>query len=132
MGVVKAVLPQIDPETRRKQALVEFKGKHITLGAYASLILPGPLYRNVAVLPRDALRPGNTVWILSDNGTLQMRTVTVSARDLMNIVIVDGLAEGERVILSHIANPLQGMPLRMRSHDAKSPRRIADEEEQRG
>ena len=91
---VKAVLPQIDPETRRKQALVEFKGKHITLGAYASLILPGPLYRNVAVLPRDALRPGNTVWILSDNGTLQMRTVTVSARDLMNIVIVDGLGRG--------------------------------------
>ena len=131
VGVVKAVLPQIDPETRLKQALVEFKGKHVSLGAYASLILPGPRFKNVIVLPRDALRPGNTVWILSESSTLEIRTVVVMAQDLRNVVIGEGLTAGDLVILSHIASPLQGIPLRMRTPETEDPRKIANRREQR-
>jgi RND family efflux transporter MFP subunit len=125
MGVVKAVLPRIDPETRQKRALVEFKGKHVSLGAYAGLVLPGPRFKNVTVLPRDALRSGNSVWILNKNGTLEIRAVSVPAQDVQNIVISEGLTEGDRVILSHIAGPLQGMPLRMQSPHTEDPRQIA-------
>jgi hypothetical protein len=81
------------------------------LGAYASLTLPGPSFKNVAVLPKEALRHGNTVWVLSENSTLEIRNVAVLAQDILNAVIGEGLKAQDHVILSHIASPLQGMNL---------------------
>jgi RND family efflux transporter MFP subunit len=120
-GVVKAVLPQIHAETRQKQALVAFEGEGVGIGAYASLSLPGSVFRDVIVLPREALRPGDTVWVFAENGGLGVRQVTVIAQDPLNVVIADGLAEGDPVILSHIANPLQGMPLRRSTPATQDP-----------
>jgi RND family efflux transporter MFP subunit len=111
-GVVKAVLPQIDPETRQKRALVAFTGQEVLLGAYVGLTLPGPSFEAVVVLPREALRPDSTVWVLDVADTLAIRKVEVLALDPLHAVIGDGLEAGERVIFSHIANPLEGLPLR--------------------
>lgn len=124
-GIVKAVLPQINPETRHKQALVEFKGKHVTLGAYVLLNLPGSYFKNVVLLPRDALRPESTVWMLSEENMLEIREVQVLARDFHYVVISEGVAEGDRVILSHIASPLQGMPLGLKTSDTGASQRLA-------
>lgn len=111
-GVIKSVLARIDPQTRQKQVLVAFSGKDVVLGAYAALTLPGPMFSDCAVLPGAALRPGNTVWVLGEKNTLDIRPVEVLGNDPDHVVIGAGLAEGERVILSHIASPLKGMPLR--------------------
>jgi RND family efflux transporter MFP subunit len=111
-GKVKSILPDIDSKTRQKRALVEFRGADVFLGDYASLILPGRSFQDVVVLPREALRSESTVWILNENGTLEIRSVNIIARDKMNIVIEDDLSEGEQVIISHIASPLQGMDLK--------------------
>jgi hypothetical protein len=116
---VKAVLPQIHPETRQKQALVAFEGECVRIGAYASLRLPGPAFSDVIVLPREAMRPGGTVWVLAEDRHLEIRRVRMLAGDPLNVVIGDGLREGEPVILSHIANPLQGMPLRLATSEGK-------------
>ncbi|MDY6951305.1 MAG: efflux RND transporter periplasmic adaptor subunit [Thermodesulfobacteriota bacterium] len=128
-GIVKAVLPQINSETRQKQALIEFKGEGVSLGAYASLTLPGPSFENVVVLPKEALRPGNTVWVLSENSTLKIRTVTVLAEDMVHVVIGKGLAGRDRVVLSHIASPLEGMELRVRAPLAEGPQNPISNEE---
>ena len=119
-GVVKSILPQIHPATRQKQALVAFEGQCVGIGAYASLSLPGAAFRDVIVLPREAIHPGETVWVFDENGRLDVRPVTVIAQDPLNVVIGDGLGEGDSVILSHIANPLQGMPLRLVAPDIES------------
>lgn len=121
-GVVKAVLSQIHSETRQKQALVEFEGEFVGIGTYASLSLPGPAFRNAIVLPREALRPGDTVWIFAENGSLDIRPVSVIAQDPLNVVIGNDLRDGDTVILSHIANPLQGMPLRPSKQTWKIPK----------
>jgi len=120
-GIVKSVLPQISLETRRKQALVEFGGKHITLGAYALLTLSGLSFNNVVLLPKEAVRPGNTVWILNESNKLEIRPVTIRAQDMLNAVVGKGLTGRDRVILSHIASPLQGMELTPATPDAKGP-----------
>ena len=121
-GMILAVPPRVDPQTRHKEALVAFEGKGVVLGAYASLVLPGPVFKEVAVLPVAALRSGNTVWIFAENNTLEIRPVTVLARDLAHVVIGQGLEGRARVILSHIASPLQGMPLRMAAAVARDPK----------
>jgi RND family efflux transporter MFP subunit len=111
VGVIRTMLPQIDPETRQKQALVEIEADDITFGAYAELTLPGRAFENVIVMPVSALRPDTTAWVLDENDTLAVRHLTVLARDARMVVVANGLEEQDRIILSHIAHPLQGMPL---------------------
>ncbi len=129
-GVVKAVLPQINSETRHKQVLVEFQGEGVTLGAYAMTILPGPHFKNVSVLPKTALRSGNTIWLLSKNNTLELRAVTVLAQDMENVVVGKGLTETDRVILTHISSPLSGMNLSMLSQQPKKYQNIKSDGEE--
>ncbi|WP_319522604.1 efflux RND transporter periplasmic adaptor subunit [uncultured Desulfosarcina sp.] len=118
-GVIKAVLPRIDPQTRQKQVLMAFAGQGVMLDAYASLTLPGPFFEDAVILPVEALRQGSSVWVLGADGTLVIREVTILARDLSHIVVGNGLMENDRVILTHIASPLQGMPLRQASLNRK-------------
>jgi RND family efflux transporter MFP subunit len=126
---VKAILPQIDPETRHKQALVTFKGKGITLGTYLSFHLPGERFEDVVVLPKAVLHADDTVWLLSGGGKLEIRRVEVLAEDPHRVVIGKGLSQGERVISSHIANPLEGLPLRATTPPADSrPEAVAGKE----
>ena len=118
-GEVKSILPQILDETRHRQALVVFTAQRVSLGAYAAVRLPGRVFQGVVVLPKEALRPESTVWLMANDGTLERRPVTVLGQDEENIVIKEGLADGEEVILSHIASPLEGMALQTATHQAK-------------
>jgi len=118
-GIIKAVLPRIDPQTRQKQVLVDFAGQGVVLDAYASLTLPGPFFEDAVVLPVEALRQGSSVWVLGADGTLEIRKITILARDLSHVVVDNGLMENDRVILTHIASPLRGMPLRQAALNRK-------------
>jgi RND family efflux transporter MFP subunit len=122
-GRIKAVLPQIDTETRRKRALVEFKGQGVTLGAYASLTLPGPIFTNAIIIPKEALRAGNKIWLLNQGGRLEIRQVEVMGSDGVRVVVGRGLDEQDCIVLSHIASPLAGMELRTKEPDGPAPTR---------
>ncbi|MBF0379067.1 MAG: hypothetical protein HQK72_16540 [Desulfamplus sp.] len=128
-GVIKAMIPQINSEIRHKQVLVEFKGNEVILGSYAMMVLPGFHFKNALVLPKKVLRSGNTVWILTGNNTLDIRTVKILAKDTDNAVIGEGITESDRVILTHIASPLSGMNLSMLSQQPESRQNIKHEGE---
>jgi RND family efflux transporter MFP subunit len=114
-GKIKSILPQINPQTRQKQALIEIPGLQVVLGSYAKVILPGTFYENMAVLPNSALRANNTVWLLDKKGSLEIRSVEVLEQDMRNVIISNGIAETDIIVLSHIASPLVGMQLSMLS-----------------
>jgi RND family efflux transporter MFP subunit len=120
-GVVKSFLPRIDPDTRQRQALVTFGGAGFGLGVYASLTLNGLSFSDVTVLPKEALRADSTVWVFGEDGTLEIRTVTVLAQDPVSVVIGQGLASHEQVVLSHIASPLAGMDLQKAAATDEKP-----------
>jgi RND family efflux transporter MFP subunit len=116
-GIIKAVLPQIDPNVRQKQALIEIENAATSIGAYAQVTLPGKAFESVITLPKTALRADNTVWILTPESTLDIRSVTLAAQNENKMLVQDGLKIGERVILSHIAMPLKGMALRIQNSE---------------
>ncbi|WP_417321168.1 efflux RND transporter periplasmic adaptor subunit [Emcibacter sp.] len=118
-ATLKAVLPQIDPDTRQKQALVSVSDVVLPLGYYAAVTLPGLEFQNVIPLPKAALRANNTVWILTADNTLDIRSVTLAAQNDERIFVVSGLEDGVQVILSHIASPLKGMELRLPETEQK-------------
>lgn len=127
-GHIKSVIPQIDSETRQNQALVEFTAEDLTMGSHAVLTLPGKCQKNIVVLDKAALRSSGTLWVLSPENTLEIRNVLISGEDNRNICVTKGLNEGEKVILSHIASPLQGMKL----NAVKSETIVLQDEEKSG
>ncbi len=111
-GVVKTIYPQINPNTRHKQVMVEIKGVRITLGAYAEINLKGHEFKRVIALPKNVLRANDTLWILSPLNTLDVRPITIAAQNDAYILVKEGLVANEKIILSHLAMPLKGMTLR--------------------
>lgn len=113
-GQLKTVLPQIDADTRQKQALVAVAGEGISVGAYASVTLPGQLFRQVAALPVAALRAGDTVWVMTAQARLEIRNIRVAAKNRDTVLVRSGVSKTDRVILSHLSSPINGMALRVK------------------
>ena len=51
------------------------------------------------------------MWVMRDNGTLDIREVQIAWRDRDRVLITDGLYAGERIVVGNIATPVQGMRL---------------------
>lgn len=67
--------------------------------------------KNLIRIPNYALRSQNTVWLLSNNNTLDIRPISILYRDRDFVYVKQGLETGERLITSHLANALPGMRL---------------------
>ncbi len=84
----------------------------LLIGAYVHVDIEGRELENVVAVPRSALRDGRRVWVMDDRAQLVIREVNVIWRDRDVVLLKDGLAEGERLVMSDIATPVAGMPLR--------------------
>lgn len=71
-----------------------------------------PLPTEAVEVPRAALRDGDQVWIASDDGRLEMRDVEVAWRREETVLLSAGVEPGERVIVSQVAVPVEGMRVR--------------------
>jgi len=81
------------------------------LGSYVSVRIEGNKLKDVFAVPRTAFRDNGRVWVLADDGTLDIRTVAPVWKDEESIVIKEGLAPGEHIVMSDLAAPVQGMLL---------------------
>ena len=84
----------------------------LMLDDYVSVEIMGRELASVIDLPRLALRDGDTVWVFY-NGTLDIRKVTLAWKQDERILVRSGLVSGEKVVVSDLAMPVQGMPLRI-------------------
>ena len=90
----------------------------VLLGSYAEVELPLLPFPSAMPLPRQGLREGDTVWIVDGQDQLAVRSVEVGLRREEDVLIIGGLAEGDRVITSPIAVPIPGMAVRPLDIDA--------------
>ncbi|MDH5675018.1 MAG: efflux RND transporter periplasmic adaptor subunit [Myxococcales bacterium] len=82
------------------------------LGSYVRVEIEGARQMRVAEVDRALLRNGDSVWVLSDKGTLEIVPVSVAFRNSEKVYVVDGLEGGEKLITSMITGAVSGMPLR--------------------
>lgn len=91
------------------------------VGMFVKAKLKGENMGKVLAIPREALREGNTVWILTDENVLEIVPVKVILSERDQIIISSDkrrqLSSGERVIISPIAIPVNGMKLEVESQD---------------
>jgi len=87
----------------------------LLIGSYVHLEIDGVELASVAALNRGLIRDGNKVWIMDPEDKLDIRPVEIAFRGRDRVMIAKGISAGERLIVSRLATPVQGMPLRVRT-----------------
>jgi multidrug efflux pump subunit AcrA (membrane-fusion protein) len=88
-------------------------------GMFVEARIEGRKLSSAVVLPRSALQVGGRAFVLDDNQRLDIRVLEILEAGRDEIVVARGLSAGERVIVSPIELPVQGMSLRS-SADAEA------------
>jgi RND family efflux transporter MFP subunit len=121
-GRVVKLLGDLDTEGRMARLLVSVDDPlgletgvadrpPLLIGAFVRVRIEGRRMASAFRIPRAALRDDNRVWIAAKNDTLEIRTVRTVWRDKTDVLVNDGLAPGDRLIVSNLAAPVPGMPL---------------------
>jgi RND family efflux transporter MFP subunit len=93
------------PENRTQPQLL--------LGSFVRAEIAGTELAGVVPIKRDHLREGNSIWLLSDDQTLEIRQVDIVAKTSEQIFIGSGLTDGERLIVSDLTAPAPGIPVKL-------------------
>jgi RND family efflux transporter MFP subunit len=123
-GRVVRSLGEVDPAGRMARVVVAVDdpyGLHdadpdgrpeLALGLFVEVEFHGATLPGVFPIPRSALRPGQTVWLVDDSQLLQIRPVEVARRERDEVCIAQGLTAGDRVVLTALSGAANGMALR--------------------
>ena len=113
-GQVTGVSGALDARTRTATLVVSVAnpydgdGPPLLPGAMVRLIVTGQNVDDVVPVPHKAVHENSKIWIVED-GRLQIRSVTIGWRSADTSYIVSGLSDGDRVITTNMALPVEGM-----------------------
>lgn len=87
------------------------------IGEYVQADIRGRQIPDAYRIPREALRERSRVWIVGTDDTLDIREVHVVWRDTQSVILKQGLTPDERVVVSDLATPVEGMAIDIDSTD---------------
>ena len=82
------------------------------LGSYLRVEIEGQPVTSAAAIDREFIRNGSNVWIMEDNGNLSIRPVEIAFRGIDHILVTGGISPGEKLVVTDLAAPVEGMLLR--------------------
>ena len=119
----------LDPRTRTLTLVIEVTepwktfrpGDHPPLqpGMFCRLTIETRRIPRAVRIPRTALRPENTVFLVQ-NGVLALRRVEVLHVQKESVIVTAGLESGDELIVSPLSTPVVGMKLRPREVDPQT------------
>ncbi len=80
-------------------------------GLFVAAQIRGRALTDVIAIPAAGLRAGGRVFIMNDEDLLEVRNVVVAHATAEVAYLTSGIAEGDRIIISPIRNPVPGMAL---------------------
>jgi RND family efflux transporter MFP subunit len=93
----------------------------LLLNSYVRAVIEGETLRDVAEVDRSLLRDQDRIWIMGPAGRLQIRPVSIPFRNRDTVLISDGIAAGEQLVVTDLATPVEGMALRLEAAAAAQP-----------
>ena len=131
-GEVIELLGDLETEGRMARILVAVKdplgledsdqSTHpLLIGDYVRVRIEGSPLSQVFRIPRVALRDNDTIWVVGDDSTLDIRPVKIIWRDTQTVFLDQGLDPGDRVIVSDLAAPVEGMKIQMEGAETAEP-----------
>lgn len=113
---------EIDARTRMVNAIAQVDDPYargsstgrppLAVGMFVQAEIDGNVVRNVAELPRTALRTDNMVYVIDSADRLRFREVDVLRRQRERVLVRAGLEDGERVCVSTLETAVNGMQVR--------------------
>ncbi|MFW6066895.1 MAG: efflux RND transporter periplasmic adaptor subunit [Myxococcota bacterium] len=141
-GRVLKILPDLDAGGSMARVLVGIddplgladesgeEGKlPLLLNSYVQVEIDAPAVRDAIEVPRVALRDGDQVYVAGEDAALRIRNVQILWRRPSSVLVGRGLEEGDRIIVSRVPAPVEGMRVRMadRATEPEDPA-VADAE----
>jgi RND family efflux transporter MFP subunit len=131
-GRVIRLLSDLEKEGRMARLLVEVEDPlaresahaglpKLLLGEYVRVEIEGRELDRVAAVDRRLVREGNRVWVMNERDELEIRAVEIVFRGRDHLLVGNGLRDGERIVTTDLAAPVEGMPLRVREILAPPP-----------
>lgn len=108
----------VDQQTRLIYAVAEVDdpygagasdGVPLAVGLFVTAEAESTRERRAVVLPREALRNADKVYVVDGEDRLDIRTVDVLSTSENRVVVASGVTDGERVVTSTVANATDGM-----------------------
>ena len=84
----------------------------LAVGLYVEAEITGRKINEGYAIPREGLRAGNKVFVVNENGLLEIRAVVVAYSSEREAIISSGLSLNEKVVVSPVRNAIQGMALK--------------------
>lgn len=109
--VVYAVVAVDDPYG----VLGRREGPVLPFGTFVDADLPAAIGHQVVGVPRHAVRGSNQLMVVDGDNRLRLRNVVIVRGDSQHAFIDGGLEPGERVVISSLDAPVDGMTVRVES-----------------
>ena len=91
-------------------------------GLFVDAEIDGKAYEDVIVLPRDGLRPEDEVYVVNDQGKVDIRKPEVLDTDSERALLLSGVKAGELVVLSPMEKSRVSMTLKVL--DVNDPKKV--------
>jgi RND family efflux transporter MFP subunit len=119
-GYVARLSGAVDRQSRMVHVIVEIPDPYHQSGDRPPLIegmfvearISGISLPEGVTIPRAALREGNKVWVVDDEGVLEIRPVSVARAGIEEAIITANLEPGEKICLSNLQVVSNGMRVR--------------------
>jgi RND family efflux transporter MFP subunit len=129
-GHLVRLLGDLDPVGRMARVLVEIedpfgvasegeRGLPLLVGAFVDVQLDGGELQHVFRIPRTALRDGDHVYVMREDGKLEVRDIGVAWRTPDAVLVREGLSAGDRVVTSRLGSAVAGMSLRLAAPESR-------------
>ena len=120
---------ELDPQSRMVRLVIEVDDPYagiaagqapLTVGMFVDVAIAGRPIDGVRVLPRSALRQGNSVWTVTPEGTLRVREVHVLRAMKDEVLIRIDMPDDEPIVVSQLSGVTDGMKVRLAGEEVGS------------
>jgi RND family efflux transporter MFP subunit len=91
------------------------------LGSFVRAEIEGTELSSVVPINRDYLRENNSIWLMKDDNTLEIREVNIVAKTKDQVLVGSGLENGELLIVSGLSSPVAGSPVQLQQKGKAQP-----------
>ena len=127
-GVIVRTEGEIDPKTRMIQLVAQVADPYSTpggkpplaVGLFVEAEILGKELPAIVVLPRQAVRPGDQVFIVNSQSRLELRALEVVKRQGNRVFISAGLNQGDLVCITSLDDAIPGMLVRLANNPVVS------------
>ena len=84
----------------------------LLVGSYVRVEVEGSELNDVFVIDRALIHEGNQMWVMTDEGKLDIRAISIVYRGPETVCVASGISRGDRIVTTNLSAPVQDMALR--------------------